>query len=134
MLKRIAERAEKVAEKYGPFVSDHEIYAVLKEELDELWDSIKAGEPDKNEAFDIAVAAYRAYTQDNIINGINADHKLKFGYNFKSEHDAYAQLLARCDFYWESVKADSSEDMWLYHICDIAGSIYKMLEAEDVVI
>ena len=28
-------------EKFGPFNSTHEGYAVIKEELDELWDEIK---------------------------------------------------------------------------------------------
>ncbi len=34
--------------KFGPFHSAHEGYAVIKEELDELWDAIK----DKNASFD----------------------------------------------------------------------------------
>lgn len=32
------------SEKFGPFSSAHEGYAVIKEELDELWDKIKNNE------------------------------------------------------------------------------------------
>jgi hypothetical protein len=32
--------------KYGPFHSTHEAYGVLKEEVDELWDTIKANDND----------------------------------------------------------------------------------------
>ena len=43
----------------GPFNSWHEAYAVIKEELDELWDSIKADDPDPEEALQIAACATR---------------------------------------------------------------------------
>lgn len=49
--------------KHGPFNSSHEGYAVILEELDELWDEIKKQKPDKVrmycEAAQIAAVAIR---------------------------------------------------------------------------
>jgi len=44
---------ERAADKFRPFNSDHEGYAILKEEVDELWDEIKAN--NHSAAFDKAV-------------------------------------------------------------------------------
>lgn len=46
-------------EKHGKLESAHEIYAVLKNELEEFWDSIKAHDPDPYELLQIAAVAYR---------------------------------------------------------------------------
>lgn len=46
-------------EKHGKLQSAHEIYAVLKNELEEFWDSIKAHDPDPYELLQIAAVAYR---------------------------------------------------------------------------
>ena len=49
--------------KFKPFNSTHEGYAVIKEELDELWDCIKnkgcESEEMKKEAIQVAAMAYR---------------------------------------------------------------------------
>lgn len=39
------------------FSSVHELYAILKEEVDEFWDSIKAKDPNPEELLDIIVVA-----------------------------------------------------------------------------
>jgi len=52
----IAEFAKAMA-KFGSFNSDHEGYAVLKEEVDELWDEIKRDNPTKAREEAIQVAA-----------------------------------------------------------------------------
>lgn len=47
---------------YGPMRSPHEGYAVLKEEVDELWDDIKTNAPtadQRKEAVQIAAMAIR---------------------------------------------------------------------------
>lgn len=49
-------------EKFGPFASAHEGYAVIKEEVDELWDEIKGGQSNqrmREEAMQIAAMAIR---------------------------------------------------------------------------
>lgn len=46
-------------EKHGKLQSAHEIYAVLKNELEEFWDSIKEHDPDPQELLQIAAVAYR---------------------------------------------------------------------------
>ncbi len=53
------------SEKHQPFYSDHEGYAILKEEVDELWDVIKR-KPDstrdkeiREEAIQVAAMALR---------------------------------------------------------------------------
>jgi hypothetical protein len=43
--------------KFGPFRSQHEGYSIILEELDELWDEVKANEPAKAKAEAIQVAA-----------------------------------------------------------------------------
>ena len=45
--------------KFGRFKSPHECYAVILEELDEFWDSVKANEPDETELLQIAALAIR---------------------------------------------------------------------------
>lgn len=46
--------------RFGPFASAHEGFAVIREELDELWDEVKANCPDKAVAEAIQVAAMGA--------------------------------------------------------------------------
>lgn len=46
-----------------PFASPHEMYAVLKEELEEFWDSVKAGDPDPGELLQICAVARFALLQ-----------------------------------------------------------------------
>lgn len=46
-------------EKHGKLQSAHEIYAVLLNELEEFWDSIKEHDPDPYELLQIAAVAYR---------------------------------------------------------------------------
>lgn len=41
------------------FNSHHELFAIIKEELDEYWETVKANRPDINELIDIACAALR---------------------------------------------------------------------------
>lgn len=48
--------------KFGPFASAHEGYAVLKEEVEELWDEIKGGQDRdrmREEAVQVAAMAMR---------------------------------------------------------------------------
>ena len=43
--------------KFGAFCSSHEGYAILKEEVDELWDEIKANRPNRAREEAVQVAA-----------------------------------------------------------------------------
>lgn len=55
----------RAVEKFPSFNSGHEGYAVIKEELDELWDDVKANAPRqqaKKEAIQIAAMAIRYVT------------------------------------------------------------------------
>lgn len=47
--------------KFGPFASAHEGYAILKEEVDELWQEVKHGTKKKalEEAIQVAAMAIR---------------------------------------------------------------------------
>ena len=47
--------------KFGSFNSSHEGYAILKEEVDELWDEVKANRPNRarEEAVQVAAMAIR---------------------------------------------------------------------------
>lgn len=46
--------------RFGRFSGAHEIYAILKEELDEFWDSVKGNDPDPKELLQICAVARRA--------------------------------------------------------------------------
>jgi hypothetical protein len=46
-------------DKFGDFNSTHELYAVLQEEVDEFWDSVKSNDPDPMELLQVAAVALR---------------------------------------------------------------------------
>lgn len=58
------QEANRAAQKFKPFNSSHEGYAVLKEEVDELWDAIKANDlvSARAEAVQVAAMALRYLT------------------------------------------------------------------------
>jgi hypothetical protein len=43
----VVEELDRANKMYGPFISPHEGWAIMKEEMDELWDEIKNKQPDK---------------------------------------------------------------------------------------
>ena len=51
----ILEELERANGMYKPFSSPHEGYAVLLEEMDELWDEIKKKQPDKTRMLEEAI-------------------------------------------------------------------------------
>ena len=55
------------SDKYPPFKSDHEGYAVILEELDEMWDAIKGNDASgaRAEAVQVAAMAIR-FIQDSM--------------------------------------------------------------------
>jgi NTP pyrophosphatase (non-canonical NTP hydrolase) len=57
----ISEELTRTIKKFKPFNSSHEGYAVLKEEVDELWDAIKTNnlENARTEAVQVAAMAIR---------------------------------------------------------------------------
>ena len=60
--KLILAEFEDATQKFGKFNSKHEGYAIIKEELDELWDAIKKNELQeqiRREAIQIAAMALR---------------------------------------------------------------------------
>ncbi len=61
-LKEIAREYVRATEKFGGFATTHEGYAVILEELDELWDEIKANSTKKamrKEAMQLSAMAFR---------------------------------------------------------------------------
>lgn len=63
IIKDIIEEYKQAISKHGPMASAHEGYAVIKEEVDELWDEIKKKHPDpanlREEAIQIAAMGIR---------------------------------------------------------------------------
>ena len=51
---------ERGVKKFGRYHSMHEAYAVVKEELDEFWDGVKANDPDPEELLQVCATARRA--------------------------------------------------------------------------
>ena len=65
LIKEVKEEYIKATSKFEPFNSAHEGYAVLLEEVDELWDEVKAdADPErlKEEAVQVAAMALRFLT------------------------------------------------------------------------
>jgi hypothetical protein len=65
VLNDVKELVEKTDDRFGPYNSAHEGYAVLLEELDELWDIVKTKQQNRDlnkmyrEALDVASCAIR---------------------------------------------------------------------------
>lgn len=60
VLRETAEEIHRIKKKFGGFNSWHEAYAVIKEELDEFWDSVKNNDPDPYELVQVAACAQLA--------------------------------------------------------------------------
>ena len=69
-LDAISQEVTKATNKFPPFNSPHEGFAILKEEVDELWDEVKAHDPSnevrpeamRKEATQVAAMALRFLT------------------------------------------------------------------------
>lgn len=61
-LKQIKKEHARAISKFPPFASRHEGYAIIKEELDELWDSIRANHVQKFEDDHVATEALQTAT------------------------------------------------------------------------
>ena len=62
VLTLVREELIRATDLHGPMRSSHEGYAVLKEEVDELWDNIKSNTPivdQRKEAIQVAAMAIR---------------------------------------------------------------------------
>ena len=53
ILAEVVEEYERARGSFPAFHSAHEAYAVVKEEVDEWWDSIKADHPDRKELIQV---------------------------------------------------------------------------------
>lgn len=62
-LDSLSREMKEAQERFGPFATSHELYAVLLEEMDEFWDSVKADRPDAYELLQVAAVALRGYLQ-----------------------------------------------------------------------
>jgi hypothetical protein len=51
---RAIEEAIKARKTHGPMAGAHEAYAIILEELDEFWDSVRADRPDPEELVQVA--------------------------------------------------------------------------------
>lgn len=54
---KVEEELAKTQISFDPFHNSHEGYAVLKEEVDELWDDVKANRPNRAREKAVQVAA-----------------------------------------------------------------------------
>ena len=60
ILKAIGDEYKKARAKHPEMHSTHEAYAVIREELEEWWDSVKADKPDDKELIQIAAMCLSA--------------------------------------------------------------------------
>lgn len=61
ILQEVKNEVERATKLHGPFASRHEGYAIMKEEVDELWWEVKHGTPEaaREEAIQVAAMAVR---------------------------------------------------------------------------
>lgn len=61
ILAKVHEELDRATKQYGPINSPHEAYGIILEELDEMWDEIKANDNEKarEEAIQVAAMAIR---------------------------------------------------------------------------
>ena len=57
--KAIDEEIERAVDKWGNYNNTHELYAVLLEECEEFWESVKKNEPDFYELIQVVAVAKR---------------------------------------------------------------------------
>jgi hypothetical protein len=60
IFEKIVEEIARARGKHPPFHSHHEAYAVIKEEFEEWWDSVKMDDPDPKELLSVAAMAVLA--------------------------------------------------------------------------
>jgi hypothetical protein len=73
---KIVREINRAREKHGPFHSTHEAYAVILEELEEWWESVKADEPDDDELISVAAMSMLAVAE---LGGQNINDEYVFG-------------------------------------------------------
>jgi hypothetical protein len=59
LIRRLRDECKRGEAKHGKLQSAHEVYAVLKGELEEFWLSVKAHDPDPQELLQICAVARR---------------------------------------------------------------------------
>jgi hypothetical protein len=57
IVREVLAELHRATEKHGPYKSAHEGFAVIYEEVDELWDEVKANDPRRARAEAIQVAS-----------------------------------------------------------------------------
>ena len=62
-VRALLDEMQRALDRHGPYHTAHELYAVLQEEVDEYWDSVKADAPDSSELLQVAAVAFRGYLQ-----------------------------------------------------------------------
>lgn len=105
---------------YPMFHSTHEGYAVIKEEVDELWDEIKSSKvctPDvmqRSEVIQImAMCLKMAKSFDNLPNfhllDLSEASSITLGddYRFHSTHEGYGKILQKTDQLWDKIRKTS---------------------------
>jgi predicted RNase H-like HicB family nuclease len=63
VLQLVVEECKRARQKHRHLASTHEAYAVLLEELEEWWDSVKEDEPDDAELVSVAAMAVLAIVE-----------------------------------------------------------------------
>lgn len=60
IVEEVVKEIDRSRAKHKPYNSHHEAYAVLQEEVEEYWDSVKRNRPDPTELVQVAAVAMRA--------------------------------------------------------------------------
>ncbi len=69
-LAKIAAEYQKARKKFPPMSSTHEGYAILKEEVDELWDAVKANDTEHAREEAVQVGAMALAFLEEVYDGV----------------------------------------------------------------
>lgn len=130
IIEMIQAELESATEKFPPMVSGHEGFAVILEELDELWHEVKHGPRNRmrEEAIQVAAMGARFFvdlSKSNIREALNAvqAETAWVGKPINSAHEGYMLMRHAADELWEAVKANQAER---------AGEVALLLSATAV--
>lgn len=147
-LSAIIRELERAESKFGPFHNSHEGYAVLLEEVDELWDAIKANDKEhaKKEAVQVAAMALRFLL--NLYEWEQEELESKLGAVCQRESatrecagamtgvtkPSTATTLSLSTNYWLSA-SEEAQKSYLHHYaraCDLAAAVTEWAESVEL--
>lgn len=126
--------------KFGPFANGYEGWAIICEEVDELWDAVKANDiaQARREAVQVAAMGVRFLIDIGVLADpwvlVRAELVLmtRGSRTLARSHAAYAMIKAALDTLWDAVKADDALQAQVGAVRVAAAAIRFLVDTEGV--